>query len=198
MILMIDNFDSFTYNLVQYIGELGYKTEVVRNNELKPEDLPNLKVKKLIVSPGPCSPKEAGISCEAIRYFGNKMVPVFGVCLGHQCMGEVFGGKVIHAPYLMHGKVSNIFHSKTDIFKGIPSPFQATRYHSLVIDPDTFPNNELEITAKTEDGIIMAVKHRKFPVYGVQFHPESILTEHGHKLLKNFLDIKVKATVAAE
>jgi len=194
MILMIDNFDSFTYNLVQYIGELGYKTEVVRNNELKPEDLPNLKVKKLIVSPGPCSPKEAGISCEAIRYFANRMIPVFGVCLGHQCMGEVFGGKVIHAPYLMHGKVSNIYHGKTDIFKGIPSPFLATRYHSLVIDPDTFPNNELEITAKTEDGIIMAVKHRKFPVYGVQFHPESILTEHGHKLLKNFLDIKVKAT----
>jgi anthranilate synthase/aminodeoxychorismate synthase-like glutamine amidotransferase len=147
-----------------------------------------MDIEKLIVSPGPCSPKEAGISCEAIQYFSAKSIPVFGVCLGHQCIGEVFGGNVVHAPYLMHGKVSKIFHKDTDVFKGIPSPFEATRYHSLVVDPGTLPE-ELEVTAETEDKIIMGLRHKSLPVYGVQFHPESILTEHGHKMLENFLEI---------
>ncbi|HBC85533.1 MAG TPA: anthranilate/aminodeoxychorismate synthase component II [Lentisphaeria bacterium] len=188
MFLMIDNYDSFTYNLVQYFGELGSPPEVVRNDKTTVKALSKLPIKALIVSPGPCSPSEAGISCEAIRYFSSRKIPVLGVCLGHQCVGQVFGGRIIHAPNLMHGKVSKIVHSGKGIFKGIPDKFTATRYHSLVIDPKKVPE-ELEVTARTSDGVIMAVQHKSLPVYGVQFHPESILTEHGHKLLKNFLKL---------
>ncbi len=189
MLLMIDNYDSFTYNLVQYLGELGNKPEVVRNDHINMDELAEKPVSRLFISPGPCSPREAGISCEAIKYFAGKGIPVLGVCLGHQCIGEVFGGKVVHAPYLMHGKLSDIYHRDCDVFKGLPSPFEATRYHSLVIERETCPE-VLEITAETKDGIIMGVRHRELPVYGVQFHPESILTGHGHKLLKNFLEME--------
>jgi anthranilate synthase component 2 len=188
MILMIDNYDSFTYNIVQYLGELGVSPEIVRNTDISESDFSSMDLEKLIISPGPCSPKEAGISCAAIRYFSAKSIPVFGVCLGHQCIGDVFGGSIIHAPYLMHGKISKIIHKGTDVFKDIPSPFEATRYHSLVIDRATLPE-ELEVTAETEDNVIMGVRHKTLPVYGVQFHPESILTEHGHKMLDNFLKI---------
>ncbi len=188
MFLMIDNYDSFTYNLVQYFAELGHSPEVVRNDMISMSELSKLPLEALVVSPGPCSPREAGISCKAIEYFSSKHVPVLGVCLGHQCIGEVFGGQIIHAPKLMHGKVSEIIHSGSDIFKGIPDKFTATRYHSLVINPESFPS-ALEITAKTADGVIMGVRHRKLPVYGVQFHPESILTQHGHQLLGNFLKL---------
>ena len=188
MILMIDNYDSFTYNIVQYLGELGSKPEVVRNDCISLDELKNMQIEKLIVSPGPCTPKEAGVSCEAIRYFSEKRIPILGVCLGHQCIGEVFGGKIVHAPYLMHGKVSKVFHNGDGIFKGIPSPYEATRYHSLVIEPESKPDC-LDVTAKTDDDIIMAVQHREYPVYGVQYHPESILTEYGHKLLENFLQL---------
>lgn len=187
MILMIDNYDSFTFNIVQYLQELGVSPEVVRNDKISLADLASMKIDKLIVSPGPCSPREAGISCDAIKYIGEKNIPVFGVCLGHQCIGEVFGGNVVRAPYLMHGKISEIHHNGKDIFKGIPSPFKATRYHSLVIEPSSVPAC-LEVTAETTDKVIMAVRHRTLPVFGVQFHPESILTEHGHQMLKNFLD----------
>ncbi|HCE43473.1 MAG TPA: anthranilate/aminodeoxychorismate synthase component II [Lentisphaeria bacterium] len=188
MFLMIDNYDSFTYNLVQYFGELGHLPEVVRNDKITMKELAKLPVEALVVSPGPCSPREAGISCDAIEFFSSKEIPVLGVCLGHQCIGEVFGGKIVHAPSLMHGKVSEIIHGGKGIFKGIPDKFTATRYHSLVIEPSSFPP-ELEATARTEDGVIMGLQHRKLPVYGVQFHPESILTEHGHKLLGNFLKL---------
>ncbi len=188
MLLMIDNYDSFTYNIVQYLGELGTPPEVVRNNEVGLADLEKMKVDALIVSPGPCTPREAGISCEAIKYFSAKGLPVFGVCLGHQCIGDVFGGKIVHAPSLMHGKVSKIFHNGKGIFSSVPDGFTATRYHSLVIEPESFPES-LEISARTEDGVIMGVKHKKLPVFGVQFHPESILTEHGYKIILNFLQI---------
>ena len=188
MFLMIDNYDSFTYNLVQYFAELGHPPVVVRNDKTSLSELSKLHLEALVVSPGPCSPREAGISYAAIEYFSSKRIPVLGVCLGHQCIGEVFGGKIIHAPSLMHGKVSEIIHDGRDIFKGIPNKFAATRYHSLVIKPESLPQT-LEITAKTADGVIMGVRHRKLPVYGVQFHPESILTQHGHKLLENFLTL---------
>jgi anthranilate synthase/aminodeoxychorismate synthase-like glutamine amidotransferase len=185
MFLMIDNYDSFTYNLVQYFAELGHSPKVVRNDKINLSELSKLPVGALVVSPGPCSPREAGISCAAIKYFSSKHIPVLGVCLGHQCIGEVFGGEIIHAPSLMHGKVSEIIHGGRNIFKGIPNKFTATRYHSLVIKPESFPP-ALEITAETPEGVIMGICHRKLPVYGVQFHPESILTQHGHKLLGNF------------
>ncbi|MFA6566985.1 MAG: aminodeoxychorismate/anthranilate synthase component II [Victivallales bacterium] len=188
MFLMIDNYDSFTYNLVQYFAELGHPPKVVRNDKISLPELSKLPLEALVVSPGPCSPREAGISCEAIEYFSLKHIPVLGVCLGHQCIGEVFGGKIIHAPSLMHGKVSEIIHNGRDIFKGIPNKFTATRYHSLVIKPESLPST-LEITAKTAEGVVMGIRHRKLPVYGVQFHPESILTQHGHKLLENFLTL---------
>jgi len=188
MILLVDNYDSFTYNIVQYLGELGAAPFVVRNDQISEKDFTSLDVDKLIVSPGPSSPAEAGVSCAAIRHFSAKGVPVLGVCLGHQCIGEVFGGRVVHAPYLMHGKVSDIFHDAKGVFAGIPSPFKATRYHSLVIDPPSLPDC-LEVSASTADDVIMGVRHKTLPVHGVQFHPESILTEHGHKLLKNFLDM---------
>ncbi len=186
MLLLIDNYDSFTYNIVQYLGELGMTPEVVRNDDAPAEVLAGGEYKALIVSPGPCTPREAGVSCEAVRLFAYSGRPVLGVCLGHQCIGEVFGGNIVHAPTLMHGKVSRIRHGGKGIFKGIPDGFAATRYHSLVIDPASVPSC-LEVTARTDDGVIMAVAHRSLPVCGVQFHPESILTEHGHRLLENFL-----------
>jgi anthranilate synthase component II len=186
MLLMIDNYDSFTYNLVQYFGELGEEVKVVRNDELDVEALEQLKPERIVVSPGPCTPDQAGISLELIKRNAGR-IPILGVCLGHQAIGQAFGGHVIHAKTLMHGKVSRIHHTGAGVFRGLPSPYNATRYHSLAIERETCPA-ELEITAWTEDGEIMGVRHRSLPVEGVQFHPESILTEHGHKLLRNFLE----------
>ncbi|MCP4177793.1 MAG: aminodeoxychorismate/anthranilate synthase component II [bacterium] len=188
MLVMIDNYDSFTYNIVQYFKELNQDITIFRNDKITCKNLFEKKMDALIVSPGPCTPQKAGISCEAIKIASTKNIPVFGICLGFQSIGEVFGAKVVHAPYLMHGKTSKIYHNNTDIFRGLPSPFNATRYHSLAIAPDTVPDS-LEVTAKTEDGVIMGIKHKKYPIYGVQFHPESILTEHGHDMLSNFLNI---------
>jgi len=188
MVIMIDNYDSFTYNIVQYLGELGHIPEVHRNDKITLSELKDKKFDALIVSPGPCTPAQAGISCESIRHFAEQQVPILGICLGHQCIGEVFGGNVVHAPYLMHGKVSQISHYSRGLFKDIPNGFEATRYHSLTIDPESCPDC-LEITAKTDDGIIMGVQHKELPIYGVQFHPESIITEHGHKILENFLKL---------
>ena len=193
MMVMIDNYDSFTYNLVQYLGELGAEVVVHRNDKVSIEEIEQLKPDHLMISPGPCTPNEAGISMEAIKYFAGK-IPVLGVCLGHQSIGQVYGGKIIHAREIMHGKTSMIHHNNTGVFKGLKNPYEATRYHSLVIEKETLPEC-LEITAWTEndDGSmdeIMGVKHKELAVEGVQFHPESILTEHGHDLLKNFLDIK--------
>ena len=188
MILMIDNYDSFTYNIVQYLGELGHKPEVYRNNKISLDELKKKKMDALVVSPGPGTPAEAGISCDAVKYFAEEKLPILGICLGHQCIGEVFGGKIIHAPYLMHGKVSAINHNNSGIFKDIPPGFEATRYHSLTLDPDSAPSC-LEVTAKTDDGVIMGIQHKTLPVYGLQFHPESIITEHGHKILENFLKL---------
>ena len=187
MLVMIDNYDSFTYNLVQYFGELGHLPEVYRNDQITVEELAALNPTAVVVSPGPCTPKEAGISKEAIRYFSEKGIPVFGVCLGMQSTVEEFGGTIGHAPYLMHGKVSPILHTGEGVFKDIPSPYNATRYHSLCVVgdlPECF-----EITAKTEDDIIMGIQHKTLPIHGVQYHPESILTEYGHELLDNFLKI---------
>lgn len=189
MILVIDNYDSFTYNLVQYLGELGADLKVYRNDEIKLEDIRKLKPSKILISPGPGEPKDAGISEDVIRQFG-KTVPLLGVCLGHQAIGEVFGGKIVRAKSLMHGKTSRIYHDGKGLFKGLPYPFEATRYHSLVVEKKSFPK-ALEITAKTRDGEIMALKHKSYPVFGVQFHPESILTVCGKELLKNFLDMRL-------
>jgi anthranilate synthase component II len=185
MLLMIDNYDSFTYNLVQYLGELGEEVRVVRNDELGVEDIARLAPARIVISPGPCTPNEAGVSLPAIRRFVGK-IPILGVCLGHQAIGQAFGGRVVHAKTLMHGKVSPIHHAGKGVFRGLPSPFNATRYHSLAIERESCPA-ELEITAWTDDGEIMGVRHRSLAVEGVQFHPESILTEHGHALLRNFL-----------
>jgi anthranilate synthase component II len=188
MVIVIDNYDSFTYNLVQYLGEL-YRDEIMvfRNDKVSVGEIAKLKPTHIVISPGPCTPKEAGISVEAVKTLGPA-IPLLGVCLGHQSIGVAFGGKVVRAPYLMHGKVSAIRHKGTDIYKGLPSPFTATRYHSLIIERVTCPEC-LEITSETEDGIVMGVKHRRYPVFGVQFHPEAILTEGGKTLLKNFLSI---------
>jgi anthranilate synthase/aminodeoxychorismate synthase-like glutamine amidotransferase len=185
MILMIDNYDSFTYNLVQYLGELGADILVYRNDQITVEEIKRLAPEKIVISPGPCTPTEAGISCEVIRRFAGHL-PILGVCLGHQCIGEVFGGEIIHAPALFHGKTSMIYHDSKSIFRGLPRPFEATRYHSLVIRRDTLPDC-LELSAETDDGVIMGVRHREFLVEGVQFHPESILTHEGKRLLANFL-----------
>ena len=185
MLLMIDNYDSFTYNLVQYLGELGEEVRVVRNDELAVDDIARLAPARIVISPGPCTPNEAGVSLAAIRRFAGK-VPILGVCLGHQAIGQAFGGRVVHAKTLMHGKVSPIHHAGKGVFRGLPSPFNATRYHSLAIERESCPA-DLEITAWTDDGEIMGVRHRSLAVEGVQFHPESILTEHGHALLRNFL-----------
>jgi anthranilate synthase/aminodeoxychorismate synthase-like glutamine amidotransferase len=186
MLLMIDNFDSFTYNLVQYLGEMGEELVVKRNDEMALEDITALDPEKIIVSPGPCSPNEAGISVGAIERFAGQK-PILGVCLGHQSIGQAFGGRIVRAQSLMHGKTSPIYHDGKGVFAGLPSPFNATRYHSLVIERASLPDC-LEITAWTEDGEIMGVRHKTLDIEGVQFHPESILTEHGKELLKNFVE----------
>jgi anthranilate synthase component II len=185
MLLMIDNYDSFTYNLVQYLGELGQEVRVFRNDEIGLDDIERLAPDYLMISPGPCTPDEAGISVAAIRHFAGK-VPILGVCLGHQSIGQAFGGHIVHARQLMHGKVSPVSHAGQGVFAGLPTPVTCTRYHSLVIERDSLPDC-LEITAWTDDGEIMGVRHHTLPVEGVQFHPESILTEHGHAMLDNFL-----------
>jgi anthranilate synthase/aminodeoxychorismate synthase-like glutamine amidotransferase len=185
MILMIDNYDSFTYNLVQYLGELGADVRVYRNDQITVAEIQRLAPTKIVISPGPCTPTEAGISCEVIRQFAGR-VPLLGVCLGHQCIGEVFGGEIVRAPALFHGKTSMIYHDDKTIFRGLPRPFEATRYHSLVIRRETLPDC-LELSAETDDGVIMGVRHRELLVEGVQFHPESILTREGKQLLANFL-----------
>jgi len=188
MILMIDNYDSFTYNLVQYLGELGAEVIVFRNDKITIPEIERLNPEKIVISPGPCTPKEAGISVEVIKHFAGK-IPIFGVCLGHQSIGVAFGGRIVRAKNLMHGKTSLIFHDGKTIFEGIPNPFEATRYHSLVIEKESLPE-ELVITAWTEDGEIMGVRHKRYIIEGVQFHPESILTRHGHDILRNFLRLK--------
>lgn len=185
MLLMIDNYDSFTYNLVQYLGELGEDVLVKRNDEISVQEIEKLAPKRIVISPGPCSPSEAGISVATIEKFAGK-IPLLGVCLGHQSIGQAFGGRIVHAKTLMHGKTSEITHINEGVFKGLPSPYRATRYHSLVIERESCPDC-LEITAWTDDGEIMGVRHKTLPIEGVQFHPESIMTEHGHALLKNFL-----------
>ncbi len=186
MLLMIDNYDSFTYNLVQYFAELGADVVVYRNDEISVEQIAKLNPDHLVISPGPCTPNEAGVSVAAIKEFAGK-IPILGVCLGHQSIGQAFGGRIIHAKQLMHGKTSPIHHHGNSVSTGLPSPFTATRYHSLVIERETLPDC-LEVTAWTEDGEIMGVRHKTLAVHGVQFHPESILTEHGHAMLKNFLE----------
>ncbi len=191
MLLMIDNYDSFTYNIVQYLGELQADVKVVRNDELTVAEVKALKPEKIVISPGPCTPNEAGISVEAIKTFAG-VVPILGVCLGHQSIGQAFGGKIVRAREVMHGKTSPIYHTDAGVFRGLPNPFEATRYHSLVIERQSLPAC-LEITAWTETEAgevdeIMGVRHRQYAIEGVQFHPESILTEYGHELLKNFLD----------
>jgi anthranilate synthase component 2 len=186
MILLIDNYDSFTYNLYHYLGELGAAVKVVRNNKITLEEVQALNPEKIVISPGPCTPKEAGISCDVIRRFAET-TPILGVCLGHQCIGAAFGGEIIRAPSIMHGKLSNITHDSGTIFRSLENPFAAMRYHSLVINPNHLPA-DLTISARTSDDVIMGVRHKSFPVEGVQFHPESILTKEGKRLLKNFLD----------
>jgi anthranilate synthase component II len=185
MLIMIDNYDSFTYNLVQYLGELGQDVQVYRNDEIDLKKIAELTPKYIVISPGPCTPNEAGISLALIKEFAGK-IPLLGVCLGHQSIGQAFGGKIIKAKTLMHGKTSLIHHTSKGVFKDLPNPYTATRYHSLVIERETIPDC-LEVTAWTDDGEIMGVKHKTLAVEGVQFHPESVLTEHGHDLLNNFL-----------
>lgn len=190
MLLMIDNYDSFTYNLVQYFGELGAEVQVERNDQISIADIEKMQPAHLVISPGPCTPNEAGISMEAIKHFAGKL-PILGVCLGHQSIGQVFGGNIVHADEIMHGKTSMVFHNNDGVFAGLSNPFTATRYHSLVIEKDNVPDC-LEVNAWTETGDgrlaeIMGVRHKEFVIEGVQFHPESILTEHGHDMLKNFL-----------
>jgi anthranilate synthase component 2 len=186
MLLMIDNYDSFTYNLVQYFGELGEEVVVRRNDEVSLDEISAMNVDRIVISPGPCTPTEAGISVPLIERFSGKL-PLLGVCLGHQSIGQAFGGRIVHAQQVMHGKTSDITHTGQGVFRALPNPLIATRYHSLVIDKDTLPDC-LEVTAWSEDGEIMGVRHKTLPVEGVQFHPESILTEHGHELLKHFLE----------
>ena len=186
MLLMIDNYDSFTYNLVQYLGELGEEVRVVRNDEITLDEIAGLAPARIVISPGPCTPKEAGVSVPLIRRFAGR-IPILGVCLGHQSIGEAFGGRIVHAKQLMHGKTSPVHHSDTGVFKGLPNPLTATRYHSLVNERES-KQDSLEVTAWTDDGEIMGVRHRQLMVEGVQFHPESVLTESGHALLKNFLE----------
>ncbi|PER30234.1 aminodeoxychorismate/anthranilate synthase component II [Bacillus cereus] len=185
MILMIDNYDSFTFNLVQFLGELGQELVVKRNDEVTISDIENMKPDFLMISPGPCSPNEAGISMEVIQYFAGK-IPIFGVCLGHQSIAQVFGGEVVRAERLMHGKTSPMHHDGKTIFSDIPNPFTATRYHSLIVKKETLPEC-LEIASWTEEGEIMALRHKTLPIEGVQFHPESIMTSHGKELLHNFI-----------
>jgi anthranilate synthase/aminodeoxychorismate synthase-like glutamine amidotransferase len=188
MVLVIDNYDSFTYNLVQYLGELKVDLEVRRNDHVTMDEIRTMKPERILVSPGPCSPKESGVSNEIIKTFGPQL-PVFGVCLGHQCIGHTFGAEVVVNYRMMHGKTSPISHNGKDLFVGMPNPFSATRYHSLVIKKDTLPEC-LEITAESDEGEIMGVRHKQYPIWGVQFHPESILTENGRTIVKNFLKLR--------
>ncbi|MDX1348522.1 MAG: aminodeoxychorismate/anthranilate synthase component II [Thiomicrorhabdus chilensis] len=193
MLLMIDNYDSFTYNIVQYFGELGQQVEVHRNDQITLEQIQAMNPEFLVISPGPCTPTEAGVSVEAIKYFAGK-IPIMGVCLGHQAIGQAFGGKIVRAKQVMHGKTSPVYHHNVGMFTGLPNPVQTTRYHSLVIEQDSLPDC-LEVTAWTQDDQghldeIMGVRHKTLPIEGVQFHPESILTEQGHQMLQNFLDQK--------
>jgi anthranilate synthase/aminodeoxychorismate synthase-like glutamine amidotransferase len=187
MLLIIDNYDSFTYNLVQYFGELGADLQVYRNDAITLEEIERLQPERIVISPGPCTPKEAGISVPLIQRFAGK-VPILGVCLGHQCIGAAFGGEIVRARQLMHGKTSAIYHDGRGVFRSLPNPFEATRYHSLIIARESLPGC-LEISAETYDGEIMGVRHREFPIEGVQFHPESILTQPGKDLLRNFLNL---------
>ncbi len=187
MILVIDNYDSFTYNLVQYLQELGAGTVTYRNDKITVEEIKKLNIDKIVISPGPGRPENSGISCDLIKEFYER-IPILGVCLGHQCIGYVFGGKIIKAPQIMHGKISSINHNQEDIFKGIKNPFSATRYHSLIIERESLPEN-LAVTAYTEEGIIMGIKEKTHSLFGVQFHPESILTAEGKSILNNFLKI---------
>lgn len=194
MILVIDNYDSFTYNLVQFFGELGAELVVRRNDKVGLDEIEKLQPERICISPGPGTPLDAGISNELIRQFGPR-IPILGVCLGHQCIGHVFGGEIVRAPRLMHGKTSPILHEGDGVFHGLPNPFEATRYHSLIVRRETFPA-ELEILAETSDGEIMGLRHRQFPIHGVQFHPESIMTEEGKRLLANFLAISTLGGVS--
>ncbi len=187
MLLMIDNYDSFTYNIVQYLGELGEEVRVFRNDKISIAEIEALAPARIVLSPGPCSPEEAGISVEVVRHFAGK-IPILGVCLGHQSIGYAFGGTIVKSSTLMHGKTSPILHDGAGLFAGLPNPFQATRYHSLVVERETFPE-DLVVTAWVAEGEIMGLKHRTLPVWGVQFHPESILTQGGMELLQNFLDL---------
>ena len=185
MLLMIDNYDSFTYNLVQYLGELGEDVRVFRNDQITVDEIAELEPRHIVISPGPCTPNEAGVSVDTVKRFGGK-IPLLGVCLGHQGIGQAYGGRIVHAKRIMHGKTSMIYHTGIGVFAGLSNPFEATRYHSLVIERESLPAC-LELTAWTDDDEIMGVRHKDFAVQGVQFHPESILTQHGHELLSNFL-----------
>jgi anthranilate synthase component 2 len=187
VILLLDNYDSFTYNLAQYLGELGCQVEVHRNDRISVEQIAQRKPERIVISPGPCTPQEAGISVEMIQKLAGK-IPILGVCLGHQAIGAAFGGKIIRAPKLFHGKTSQIRHDGSGVFRGLPNPFTATRYHSLIVERKSLPA-ELQVTAETDDDIIMGMQHRQYPLMGVQFHPESVLTESGKQLLKNFLSL---------
>ncbi|MBB2201682.1 anthranilate synthase component II [Gluconacetobacter tumulisoli] len=187
MILLIDNYDSFTFNLVHYLGDLGEVCDVRRNDALTADEALALKPEAIVLSPGPCSPNEAGICCDLIRKAAGH-VPILGVCLGHQAIGQVFGGTVVRSPTPMHGKVSPVMHDGTGVFEGLPNPFRATRYHSLTVDPASLPSDLVPV-ARTEDGVIMGLRHRVLPIFGVQFHPESIASEHGHDILANFMAI---------
>ena len=186
MLLLLDNYDSFTYNLYQYLSELGADVQVHRNDQIALDEIEELQPTHIVVSPGPCTPNEAGISCQVVQTFGPR-IPVLGVCLGHQAIGQVYGGRVIRAPEPMHGKTSSMHHSDQGVFRGLPHPFEANRYHSLIVERSSLPD-VLEITAETEDGLIMGLRHRTYPVEGVQFHPESIMTPVGKDLLRNFLE----------
>ena len=186
MLLFIDNYDSFTYNIVQFLGELKQEVVVRCNDEITLEDIVAMRPEYLLIGPGPCTPKEAGVSVAAMRHFAGK-IPILGVCLGHQAIGEAFGGRVVRAKTLMHGKISPVFHENTGVFRGLPNPVTCTRYHSLAVERETLPDC-LNITAWTEDGEIMGLRHRDYPIEGVQFHPEGLLTECGHEMLRNFLD----------
>ncbi len=189
MILMIDNYDSFTYNLIQYLGEMGQDLKVFRNDKISIGQITRLKPDAIVISPGPGEPKDAGISCQVIRELKGKF-PILGVCLGHQAIGYCFGANIIRAKNLMHGKTSLIYHNKSDVFRGLANPFEATRYHSLLVDTKNFPD-DLEITAWTKQKEIMGLRHKKYPIFGVQFHPESIMTKHGKEILKNFINLSL-------
>ena len=195
MLLLIDNYDSFTYNLFHFLGELGAAVEVRRNDKITPAEALAMQPQGIVISPGPCDPDQAGICLDLIAAAAGKL-PIFGVCLGHQSIGQHFGGKVVRAPQPMHGKLSQVTHTGKGVFAGLPSPLTGTRYHSLTLDPASFPADQLEITATTEDGVIMGLQHRTLPIHGVQFHPESIASEHGHALLRNFLNLADPAAAA--